>query len=627
MKLTRTILAVTLSALLLLTAALPIAVSATEPTPKLILTEVCYNPTYVEGNDKGLSDTADVLEYVELINVSDAPVSLAGVTLQFSKNGFDGPYLTNQVLPLEGQDMILAPGEIAIIAVYNGDTAMAGLAYATAAEQKAYYDFFVEFYACADRLPERNFYISPAVESGTDTPIDGAFRLENDNAESVLRIADKEGNTLCEALYDAVKWNRNWFSCNLFYREGIVEGHPLASRDYNIAGCTPALVRANQITSEGLAPTGETVPLKVMEYNVCAENTKQKYPDGTAPTFDERIEIVFDVIESHDPDVIGLTEINTSWLPYLEETVTAEGGKYAAYGRSGQGSTYGSGKYSGQKWDLFNLILWRTDKYELVEKGSFWGSRTPNRANTCNWPGGITGDMGRAMNWVILRDKATGVEFFFLCGHLDAKVDEVRTLSAELIRKQAFELADGRPIIMVGDWNANERRGAYAELTKDGLDDARYRTDDLSDMTIFNTYNKWGEYTDQFTTRPPIDHCFISTANVFVDSAHMDQAFIDEAGTMYASDHNATLFSLQLLIPVTEPDTEAPTEAPTEPVTSPASEAPTETPDGTPTESIAGGATEAPTTQAKSGCGSVITLSAIALLLPAAVSLRKRKED
>jgi hypothetical protein len=108
----------------------------------------------------------------------------------------------------------------------------------------------------------------------------------------------------------------------------------------------------------------------------------------------------------------------------------------------------------------------------------------------------------------------------------------------------------------------------------------------------------------------------------------MDQAFIDEAGTMYASDHNATLFNLQLLIPVTEPGTEAPTEAPTEPVTPPASEAPTETPDGTPTESIADGATEAPTTQAKSGCDSVIALSAIVLLLPAAaVSLRKRKED
>ena len=50
------------------------------------------------------------------------------------------------------------------------------------------------------------------------------------------------------------------------------------------------MIRANQITAEGLAPTGETVPLKVMEYNVCAENTKQTYPDGSKPTMDERIE-------------------------------------------------------------------------------------------------------------------------------------------------------------------------------------------------------------------------------------------------------------------------------------------------------------------------------------------------
>ena len=349
-------------------------------------------------------------------------------------------------------------------------------------------------------------------------------------------------------------------------------------------------------------------------------------PDGSKPTMDERIEMVFDVIEGHDPDVIGLTEINYLWLPYLEENVTSEGGKYAAYGRSGQGSTYGSGRYSGQKWDLFNLILWRTDKYELVESGSFWGSRTPDRVNTCNWPNGLTGDMGRAMNWVILKDKATGLEFFFLCGHLDAKTDEVRTLSAELIRNRALDIAEGRPIILVGDWNANERRPAYGELTKDGLDDARYLTADYEDMNIYNTYNKWGEYTDEYTTRPPIDHCFVSTANVFVDSALMDQAIIDEAKTMYASDHNATIFSLRLLLPKTEEETEAPTDGDTEEITTPVTETTTEPPTDAVTDPVTEAPTAEPTQPAKGGCGSVVSLSVMALLPAVAVALSKKKK-
>ena len=617
---------IVLSVLLLLAAAIPMTVWAEDPVPALLITEICYNPTFIEGNDKDLADTADVLEYVELTNISSETVSLEGITLQYSKEGFDGAYRVNTVLAMEGGDMTLASGEVAIIAVYNADTAQAGLAYATAEEKKAYYDFFVEFYACAEVVSAKNFYIAPAVESGSGNAIENAFRLDNGNENSVMRIVDKDGATLCEAVYDAAKWNRNWFSVNFFYREGIVEGHPLATLAYNIAGSTPGVIRANQITAEGLAPTGETVPLKVMEYNVCAENTKQTYPDGSKPTMDERIEMVFDVIEGHDPDVIGLTEINYLWLPYLEENVTSEGGKYAAYGRSGQGSTYGSGRYSGQKWDLFNLILWRTDKYELVESGSFWGSRTPDRVNTCNWPNGLTGDMGRAMNWVILKDKATGLEFFFLCGHLDAKTDEVRTLSAELIRNRALDIAEGRPIILVGDWNANERRPAYGELTKDGLDDARYLTADYEDMNIYNTYNKWGEYTDEYTTRPPIDHCFVSTANVFVDSALMDQAFIDEAKTMYASDHNATIFSLQLLLPKTEEETEAPTDGDTEEITTPVTETTTEPPTDAVTDPVTEAPTAEPTQPAKGGCGSVVSLSVMALLPAVAVALSKEKK-
>ncbi|MBQ3507487.1 MAG: endonuclease/exonuclease/phosphatase family protein [Clostridia bacterium] len=619
MKRTFRFITVTLS-LLLLAVAFPIVVSAEVILPQVVLTEICYNPTFME-NDKDLADTADVLEYVEFVNISEETVSLEGITLQYSKDGYGGTFKTNSVLALEGNSLTLASGEIAVIAIYNADTATAGLAYATADERRAYYDFFVEFYACADRLDANHFYIAPAVESSTGTPIDGAFRLGNKDENVVVRICGESGEILCEAGYSAATWNRNWFSMNLIYRPGIVEGHPKASKDYNIAGCTPGMIRDNQITSEGLIPTGETVPLKVMEYNVCAENTKQTYPDGSQPTMDERIEMVFDVIEGHGPDVIGLTEINYLWLPYLETNLTCEGGTHAAYGRSGQGSTYGSGKYSGQKWDLFSLILWRVDKYELVEQGSFWGSRTPNRPNSCTWLG-LTGDMGRAMNWVILKDKASGVEFFFLCAHLDAKVEEVRTLSAELIRKKATELAAGRPIIMVGDWNVNERKPAYDELTCDGFADARYRTADPEDMTIFNTYNKWGEYTDEYTTRPPIDHCFITPANVFVDNALMDQAFIDEAKTMYASDHNATVFSLKLLKPHTEPETETPTEPVTEAITEVITQVITQVPTAEETTEKASAETEA----LQGGCGSVV-LPAIAVLLPlVAMTFCRRRE-
>ena len=243
-----------LALLTLLSSVIPLT-AAEEAAPKIILTEICYNPTFME-NDKGLEDTSDVLEYVELTNISDETVSLEGITLQYSTDGYEGSFKTNAVLALDGSPMTLSHGDIAVIAVYNADTAKAGLAYATADERKAYYDFFVEFYACADRVDANHFYIAPARESGTGAELEGTFRLSNTSENVALRITDQAGNTLCEAGYNAATWNRSGWSMNLFYRPGIVEGHPLASKDYNIASCTPGTIRDNQITSDGLIPTG-----------------------------------------------------------------------------------------------------------------------------------------------------------------------------------------------------------------------------------------------------------------------------------------------------------------------------------------------------------------------------------
>ena len=85
---------------------------------------------------------------------------------------------------------------------------------------------------------------------------------------------------------------------------------------------------------------------------------------------------------------------------------------------------------------------------------------------------------------------------------------------------------------------------------------------------------------------------------------------------MYGSDHNATVFSLRLLVPVTEPDTEAPVTE--ESITTPITESTAEE------ESTESTLTE--TQPQKNGCGSAI-LPAATLLIPLlALALRKREK-
>ena len=95
----------------------------------------------------------------------------------------------------------------------------------------------------------------------------------------------------------------------------------------------------------------------------------------------------------------------------------------------------------------------------------------------------------------------------------------------------------------------------------------------------------------------------------------MDAVYMDEGNTMYGSDHNATVFSLRLLVPVTEPDTEPDTE---ESITTPITESTAEE------ESTESTLTE--TQPQKNGCGSAI-LPAATLLIPLlALALRKREK-
>ena len=271
--------------------------------------------------------------------------------------------------------------------------------------------------------------------------------------------------------------------------------------------------------------------------------------------------------------------------------------------------------------------MYNKNKYDCLDSGYFWCSKWPNRRNTKIWPDGTDGDLARCINWVILRDKETQAEFLFVSAHIDAKVPLARTYSTKLITEKATEIADGRPVIMAGDWNCHESTEAYWNLHKNGYADSRYRTDSVANMSIYSTMNKWGESTD-LQTRPTIDHCIISKDSVMVNSAHRDMGEIS-AG-VYASDHNATVFDLSFVnvnaaVETTPADTEA---AQTESVSE--AETSLETYIETAVETVAAEETVATATDAtasEGGCASSMALSLVSALALAGVALLKKRKE
>ncbi len=113
---------------------------------------------------------------------------------------------------------------------------------------------------------------------------------------------------------------------------------------------------------------------------------------------------------------------------------------------------------------VHNAIYYRPDVVELLAWGSFWLSDTPEVAQSATWGN----DEARAVLWARFRFLPTGEVFYVLNTHFHHvdPFETIRTQSAELIRKRLNDLTEGRPAILLGDFNAMPGTPAHRLFTE-----------------------------------------------------------------------------------------------------------------------------------------------------------------
>ena len=511
----------------------PLGIYAETPPPAgygLTVSEICFNPKWKEG-DAAIEESADVFPYTEIYNPTNGTISLSGLSLCYRS---DSARTDSGSLICAGEAPALAPGEVAIVVHYSKHWATLGLDN-TAEQAAAVYDAFCELHGISDLLDKNRFFIV----SNKD------FKLDKTSASAAMELYC--GGFVNSFLYDAAFYDRS--------NRAVVFGADGACMGTTVP--TPGRVYDNQIPNNpALVPSTQTIPIKAVEYNICASGIPNDYED--IPFIADRCDEALGLVAAENPDLIVFCEVNFAWQEPIQEFCEQNG--YTAYGFSSSGKDF-HGTQNKQKWDLTSLILWKAERFEVLEQNHFWCSSTPDKKNSNKWNGGLVGDVARCINCAVLKDKDSGVEFLFLGAHLDAKSEEVRALSAQLIYDKSHEIAGERPIIMLGDWNANQTHGSYGILTSGDLADARFRT---YKTNLHGTYNKWGEYSADFQTRLPIDHCIISKDKIWVDSYRQVGGDPIE-NVPHPSDHNMTVFSLlvttgQPLPETTEADTTEPGE-------------------------------------------------------------------
>lgn len=248
--------------------------------------------------------------------------------------------------------------------------------------------------------------------------------------------------------------------------------------------------------------------LTVMSFNI--RNGKANDGDNSWPN---RRPLVAGVIEEYDPDIVGVQEAFRFQLDHLAKDLP----HYTEVGEGRGGGTA----------DEYSAILYRSERFDLLDSGTFWLSDTPEKVSK-TW-----GHYHyRICTWAHLKDRTTGDACYIFNTHFDHKSQPARVNSARLIRQRISQRKTKDPVIITGDMNAGEDNPAIVLLKAEDssyplFDTFRVRHPDAKDVGTGN-----GGYTGR-TDGAKIDYILVSPSIETLD-AKIDQA--PRIGR-YPSDH------------------------------------------------------------------------------------------
>ena len=204
----------------------------------------------------------------------------------------------------------------------------------------------------------------------------------------------------------------------------------------------------------------------------------------------QRYPVIADMIRFHGMDIFGTQE---GLYHQLEDLVhNLPGYAYIGVGRD-------DGKQAGEH----SAIFYRTDKFELLEKGDFWLSTITDRPNK-GWDAALP----RICTWGKFKEKGTRFVFYYFNLHMDHVGVKARAESSKLILQKIKEFPTGIPVVLTGDFNVDQFNESYTLLNTSGLLRDAYELSPVKLATI-GTFNSFDPNSN---TTSRIDHIFLSSA-------------------------------------------------------------------------------------------------------------------
>jgi endonuclease/exonuclease/phosphatase family metal-dependent hydrolase len=263
----------------------------------------------------------------------------------------------------------------------------------------------------------------------------------------------------------------------------------------------------------------QSTPFRVMTYNIRLDTVV----DGIN-RWALRKDRVINLIRYHAADLFGVQSALPNQIADLKAALPAF-------------NWYGVGRDDGKCKGEFSAVFYRSDRFELLDKDTFWLSTTPKIPGSKGWDAYIT----RVCSWVKLRDRKTSQILYHFNTHFDHIGKIARQESARLIIARIQNITNlSAPTILTGDFNTEPNSDAYRTIiTNSFLGD----TKDLTATAHYGPNSTWSTFFVGRGLGDQLDYIFVTPQYLRI---LQHATLTDSNNKYYPSDHLPVLAELVL---------------------------------------------------------------------------------
>lgn len=275
------------------------------------------------------------------------------------------------------------------------------------------------------------------------------------------------------------------------------------------------------------------------------------------------------IIDKYAPDSVGFNEATGNWMSWLRGNMKQRGYAYVGVGRDSGTDNINSTTDANE----YSPIFYKEDKFELLDSGTFWLSKTPASPKTTGWGA----NLNRICTYAVLKNKATGEVYAHFSTHLDHEDMEAQENSVYIIETYIRTVLDkfgDIGVVLTGDFNASafqKNDPTFDPFTYNGvtsyMDDTRYiaaKTGMIGKIPMGYDPEKWEEAFQSDKNKPiidvnssPIDYIFVKK-NAYECSYYTvvtDSFTFEAAGKTWhnhpVSDHYGVFAQVKCIKPAT----------------------------------------------------------------------------